>query len=279
MASGGIPWTSGDAWIEFAGGILVGGDEDMLGTEDVAVAGVDGGLFDVGDAASRLDGIVRKACPQLIGNGLHAACWQRSVSLGEHGEDKFEHDAGGSEFLLEEDAAEEGTEKAIDEVLRKSFLFEKALCGEFLMCIELIRLSEEEAAFEERYAKGVAKFRIRKAQGIEECGRVAEGVGEFAEVCAIPDASSRDKVTEPEGIEIEGPFDFRIGGLENLESVVQAKAVDGGGPDPAADGIRGLNDADFFAGLLEESGSTQASDSGTDYYDIAICLSFHWLRE
>lgn len=101
------------------------------------------------------------------------------MSLGEHGEDKLEHDAGGSQFFFKEYAAKEGTEEAIDEILRKSFLFEKAFCREFLMGVELVRLCEEESTFEETDANRVAKIRIREAERVEECFRIAERVGEF----------------------------------------------------------------------------------------------------
>lgn len=201
------------------------------------------------------------------------------MSLGEHGEDKFEHDAGRGQFLFEENAAEQGPEKSINEVLRKSFLCEEAFCGEFLMGVELVRISEEEAAFKESDADRVAKIRIRKAERIEECFRIAERVGELVQVFSIPDTCTRDKVTQLEGIQIECLFDLWVGGLEDLESVIEAETVLDGGPDPAADCISGLKDADCFASLMKECGGAQAGHAGPDYYDIAICLSIHWLGE
>lgn len=49
--------------MEVACSILIGGDEDMLGTEEGALVGADLALFDVGNAAIGSDGIVREACP------------------------------------------------------------------------------------------------------------------------------------------------------------------------------------------------------------------------
>jgi hypothetical protein len=66
--------------------------------------------------------------------------------------------------------------------------------------------------------------------------------------------------------------------LEDLESVIEGETVLDGGSNPAPDGISGLNDADCFAGFVKKSGGVKAGYTGPDYYDIAICLSFHWLR-
>ena len=75
------------------------------------------------------NGIGGKFCGKECRNGTHALRGNGGISFGEHFENEFEHAAGGFEFGIEKNAAEERAEEAVDKFLGETERFKRVFGG------------------------------------------------------------------------------------------------------------------------------------------------------
>jgi len=75
------------------------------------------------------NGIGGEFCGELGGNRAHATRGDGGVSFGEHFKNKFEYAAGGFEFRIEKNAAEERAEEAVDEFLGEAERLKRVFGG------------------------------------------------------------------------------------------------------------------------------------------------------
>ena len=168
------------------GGRTFGGDDDCASLQ--AFAAVKSNFifvqrFDFGVEAQT---VCRKLRRELCRDRSHTARGNGGVAFGQHFENKFKHAAGGFQFAVEQDAADERTKEAMDHFLRKTFGKQIVLGGVVCASKELIDGGAPEAGAQTGDAEFVAEGAKVGTQRDPPHSRHAPGIDELVHAAGEP---------------------------------------------------------------------------------------------
>ena len=203
----------------------------------------------------------------MVGNGLHARCWDCRVAVGEHAEDDVEHAAAVVQVRIELDAANQRAEEPLDDLVAETGLAECITGADVVATEQLCRVDAADSATEQSNAGLVEQRTNRRGDRAQHGGGHPERVGHDRPLAVPPDQCTRVERLQVEGIHVELPLHLGIGGQGDLESAVEDEAVDDVGPDASTNAIAGLVDVDLDARLVERCRARQASEASADDCD------------
>ena len=216
-----------------------------------------------------MDGVGRQVCGQLGGELAHALRRDDGVGAEELLQHDVEHAVGGRQRRIELDAADKGTEEAVDHGVavatsRQAFTSRRIGLSQQLGGVgaaEANAILQEPELVEE----AADRRQHRRRQG----RRLAERVAEQCELLADPNECAGIERAEIERVDVELTVEFGVGPQQDLETAVEDEAVDNVAADPPADAVRRLEHDHRAARLVQDSGGGKAGETGTDDDDVA----------
>ena len=195
---------------------------------------------------------------ELLGDRLHSGGGDGRVAVGEHAEDDVEHATAVGEFGVELDAADEGSEEALDDRVGESGVGQRSARRGVVALEEPDRVNAAQAMAQPGNAGLVEQRTDRSGHGRQRGRGSAERVADDGALPVAPDERARIERSEVERCHVELAVHLGICGERDLETAVEREAVDVVGADSAADAVARLVHLHGDPGVVERDGARQA---------------------